>query len=166
MWAKPLIKAKPWLRKKLLRTNNLRITDEASITPSAGYLPMFGAATAVDIPDYFKSGATVTLDYMVARVDFSYTVTGNMSAGFVLKQARLIGVPRYQYPYINPENMDADDTNDTNFPSDTLTTQMFEREAIDVANATAGTLTFYLPDNRRGCGCQYRRYGCQVESGH
>ncbi len=144
---------------------NLAITNEASITPSAGYLPMFGEAPGVAIPDYFKSGATVTLDYMVSRVDFSYTVTGNMSSGFVLKQARLIGVPRYMYPYINPENMDADDTNDTNFPADTLTTQMFDREAIDVANATAGSLTFYLPDNRRGVGANTAATDAKLKAG-
>ena len=144
---------------------SLRITDEASITPSAGYLPMFGEAVAVDIPDYFKSGATVTLDYMVARVDFTYSVTSNMSSGFVLKQSRLIGVPRYMYPYINPENMDADDTNDTNFPSDTLTTQMFDRETIDAANATAGTLTFYLPDNRRGVGSNTAATNAKLKAG-
>ncbi len=134
------------------KNSSLSITNEASITPSAGSLPMFGEVTSVAIPDYFKGGATVTMTYMVSRVDLSYEVTSNMSSDFQIKQARLINVPRYMYPYINPENMDADDTNDTNFPADTLTTVAFARENIAADKATSGTLTFYLPDNRRGLG--------------
>lgn len=126
---------------------SLSITDEASITPSAGYLPMFGAVTSVAVPGYFTSGATVTMDYMVSRIDLTYTVTGNMSAGFVLKQSRLINVPVSMYPYIDSAISDA-----THFPADGLTTQDFVRENLDESNTMGGTLTFYLPDNRRGEG--------------
>jgi len=151
-------KGKTLATETAFKNYNLSITDEASITPSAGYLPMFKVVKAVTIPDYFESGATVTLDYMVSRVDLTYTVTSNMSSNFVLKQSRLINVPRYLYPYIDP-----DIASGTNFPTDTLTTQNFARE--DLADATTGTLTFYLPDNRRGVGSNTAATDAKLKAG-
>ncbi len=139
---------------------SLSITDEASITPSAGYLPMFGAVTSVAVPGYFTSGATVTMDYLVSRVDLTYTVTDNMSTGFVLKRSRLINVPVSMYPYIDSAISDA-----THFPADGLTTKNFDREDIASSKATGGTLTFYLPDNRRGEGSNTAGSDAKLKAG-
>jgi len=122
------------------KANSLKVTDESSLFPSLGYIPMSGCLADLSIPDDFKGGKTVTLTSMLARVDFSYTLSSDIPNGFNLKYVRLVNIPDGSFPYV------ASDA--TTFPiNENIKVKSFDYEVIP-----GNSMTFYLPDNRRGDG--------------
>ncbi|MCI1680980.1 MAG: DUF4906 domain-containing protein [Bacteroides sp.] len=122
------------------KANSLEVTDESSLFPSSGYMPMSGSLTKLSIPDDLKGDKTVMLTSMLAQIDLSYTLGTNMLSEFSLKCVRLMNVPDCSYPYVT---LDA-----TDFPTmGEAKVQTFDYEVI-----SGNSMTFYLPDNRRGDG--------------
>jgi hypothetical protein len=127
----------------------IKVTDEASILPFAGFVPMSGSLTSLTLPDDFiNESQAVTLVRMVSRVDFSFQlVATGLPSGFKIKSVRLMNVPSKSFPY--------KDAAATTFPALTnITLRNFDYEAITATDQTSGavSLSFYLPENARGDG--------------
>ncbi len=131
------------------KSYGIAITNEASVLPTAGFLPMYGSLTDLTLPDDFINNSNVvTLIRMVSRVDFSFQLAATgLPSGFKIKSVRLMNVPNKSFPY--------KDAAVTTFPALTdITLLEFDSEAITAIDQTtsAVSLSFYLPENMRGEG--------------
>ncbi len=131
------------------KSYGIAITNEASVLPTAGFLPMYGSLTDLTLPDDFINNSNVvTLTRMVSRVDFSFQLAATgLPSGFKIKSVRLMNVPNKSFPY--------KDAAVTTFPALTdITLLEFDSEAITAIDQTtsAVSLSFYLPENMRGEG--------------
>ncbi len=138
-----------WLRKLLSRPTGFKVTDEASVLPTAGLVPMYGSLTDLTLPDDFINvSQAVTLTRMVDRVDFSFQLAATgLPSGFLIKSVRLRNVPNKSFPY--------KDAAATEFPALTDVTLLdFDYEAVTATDQTSSavSLSFYLPENMRGDG--------------
>nr|WP_321480903.1 DUF4906 domain-containing protein [uncultured Bacteroides sp.] len=127
----------------------VKITDEASILPTVGFVPMYGSLSNLTLPDDFANNSNaVTLTRMVSRVDFSFQLAATgLPTGFKIKSVRLMNVPSKSFPY--------KDAAATIFPALTDVTLLdFDYELIAVTDQTSSavSLSFYLPENMRGDG--------------
>ncbi|MBP1613754.1 MAG: Fibrobacter succinos major domain (Fib succ major) [Bacteroidetes bacterium] len=138
------------------KANGIAVTDEASVLPTAGFVPMFGSLSALTLPDDFvNESQVITLTRMVSRVDFSFQLASTgLPSGFLIKSVRLKSVPGKSFPY--------KDAAATTFPALTdVTLRDFDYEAITATDQTSSAvlLSFYLPENMRGDGTSTTQAG-------
>ncbi len=131
------------------KANGISVTDEASVLPTTGFLPMSGSLTDLTLPDDFVNNSnTVTMTRMVNRVDLSFQLASTgLPAGFRISSVSLMNVPNKSFPY--------KDASATIFPASTdVSFRSFSSETIIATDQTSSavTLSFYLPENARGDG--------------
>ncbi len=107
-------------------------------------IPMLGQITGYTVPSTGYTARTVSLTRLLARVDVVYSVDASIASSFQLDKIRVCNVPttiQYYPPAAG------------NFPaSPTASTMMNTAYTSVTSSATPQTLTYYLPDNRRGVG--------------
>lgn len=131
------------------KANGISVTNEASVLPTAGFLPMYGSLTDLTLPDDFVNNSnTVTMTRMVNRVDLNFQLASTgLPTGFLIKSVRLMNIPNKSFPY--------KDASANTFPATTdVTFRTFDYEDIAVTDqvSSAVSMSFYLPENVRGEG--------------
>ena len=120
-------------------------------------IPMFGQLLTQTVPaNGYITTMNVTMTRMLAQVDFTYTVDASITSSFTLEQARMCNVPT-SMQYYTPGT--------GNFPATPSSTTVIN---LPLETATAPgptTVTFYLPDNRRGVGTNTAGTNERLKSG-
>jgi|GEM_PF-1102372 len=122
--------------------------DGLLLTAATGLksIPMYGELPDQTVPSSgYMEGLTVTLTRILARIDLTYTFDPALDATFELKKVRVCNVPK-NMQYYTPQT--------ALFPvsPDHTSIQSFEYTDEGIVSNAGGTLTFFLPDNRRGTG--------------
>ncbi len=120
-------------------------------------IPMLGQITGYTVPSTGYTARTVSLTRLLARVDVVYSVDASIASGFQLDKIRVCNVPTTIQYYMPAAG---------NFPaSPTASTMMNTAYTSVTSSATPQTLTYYLPDNRRGVGANTGTTTARLKSG-
>jgi len=122
------------------KTTYRTASTEDALQFTSGYLPMEGELSGFKVTGtIFKKD--VELTRMLARIDVRYALSRPLAQDMVLVSARVCNIPDRVY-YVSPAS-------DTFFPE---TYTLHNSELTDLSGNTEGSLTYYVPDNRRGTG--------------
>jgi len=118
------------------------------------FVPMSGRLKNIEVKREGNICSSV-LYRLLARIDYTYSVDPTLS--FVVKKVRLCNVSNaIQY----------DSVITAKYPADGATTQTFTYEvAPNATTAAPKTLTFYVPDNRRGEGANTAKTDAKLKIG-
>ncbi len=141
------------------KTQTKTITQESDLFISGSSkknIPMFGQLLTQTVPGSgYMETMNVTLMRMLAQVDFTYTIDASITSSFILEQVRVCNVPNMQYYAPGTGNFPASPSSGTviHLPLETATAP------------GPTTVTFYLPDNRRGVGANTAGTNERLKSG-
>ncbi len=120
-------------------------------------IPMFGQLLTQTVPaNGYITTMNVTMTRMLAQVDLTYTIDASITSSFTLEQVRVCNVPN-SMQYYTPGT--------GNFPASPSYGTVIN---LPLETATAPgptTVTFYLPDNRRGVGANTAGTDERLKSG-
>lgn len=105
-------------------------------------IPMFAQLTGITVPvTGYLDSQTIEMTRLLARIDFTYTLSSTLKQQFAVDRIRLCNV-RDSCQYYPPQGV---------YPAQPDTSSVFDT-AYEPAGNDGGTLTFYVPENLRGTG--------------